>query len=93
VKKPAGVTKEQWANYQKNLKLAQDVITKSLDLIADTNFMAGELVERKRILKLLEPLARHDESCYYNKQLACYPEDCHASDFKYAISLIQGDKK
>jgi hypothetical protein len=53
MKKPAGVTKEQWAKYKKNLDLALGVMNKSLDLVADINFEAGEIVERDRIIKLV----------------------------------------
>ncbi len=54
VKKPAELTKEQWAKYREGLKLSLHAIDKSLDLIADMNFQVGEIVERERIIKLLE---------------------------------------
>jgi hypothetical protein len=54
VKKPPELTKEQWAKYKSNLELALGVMNKSLDLVADINFQAGELVERERIIKLVQ---------------------------------------
>lgn len=53
MKKPPGLTKEQWAKYQKAVDLAVDTMSKSLDLIAEANFRAGEINERERIIKLL----------------------------------------
>lgn len=91
MKKPAGVTKDQWANYQKAIKLALDTTSKSLDLIAEANFQAGELSERYRIIKLLEPFSKHTESCYYKRKLACTWEDCNAIDYQLAIKLIKGE--
>ena len=93
MKKPAELTKEQWAKYKSDLNLALSVMNKSLDLVADINFQAGEIVERKRIIKLLEPFAKHYESCYYKKQLACTFEDCHAYDYEHAIKLIKGEQE
>jgi hypothetical protein len=93
MKKPAGVTKEQWAKYKRNLDLALGVMNKSLDLVADINFEAGQIVERDRIVKLLKPFAKHFESCYYNKELACTFEDCHAYDYEHAIKLIKGEQE
>lgn len=49
--------------------------------------------ERERIIKLLEPLAKHDELCYDNGKLSCYFEDCQASSYQYAIELIKGEQK
>lgn len=43
--------------------------------------------ERERIIKLLEPLAICDEIC----NSGCYPEDCSAPSFRYAIALIKGE--
>ena len=54
MKKPPELTKEQWAKYKSNLELALGVMNKSLDLVADINFQAGELVERERIIKLVQ---------------------------------------
>ncbi len=54
MKKPKELTKEQWAKYKGDLDLSLNVMNKALDLVADTNFNAGELVERKRIIALLE---------------------------------------
>lgn len=54
MKKPAELTKEQWAKYKGDLDLALNVMNKALDLVADTNFQAGELVERERIIKLVQ---------------------------------------
>ncbi len=93
MKKPKELTKEQWAKYKGDLDLSLNVMNKALDLVANTNFQAGELVERKRIIALLEPFAKHDESCYYKKQLACTFEDCHAYDYQHAIALIKGEQK
>ena len=54
---------------------------------------AGERKERDRIIKLLKPFAKHYESCYYNKELACTFEDCHAYDYEHAIKLINGEQE
>ncbi len=53
----------------------------------------GAEAERERIIKLLEPLAKHDESCYDEEKLSCYFEDCQASSYEYAIELITGEQK
>lgn len=53
----------------------------------------GATDERERIIKLLEPLAKHDELCYDNGKLSCYFEDCQASSYQYAIELIKGEQK
>jgi hypothetical protein len=53
----------------------------------------GEEAERERIIKLLEPLAQHDEWCYDEGKVSCYSEDCQASSYQYAIELIKGEKK
>lgn len=53
MKKPTGLTKEQWSKYKKAVNLAVDATSKSLDLIAEANFQAGEINERERIIKLL----------------------------------------
>ncbi len=53
----------------------------------------GAEKERERIIALLEPLAKHDESCYDNGKLSCYFEDCQASSYGYAIELIKGEQK
>jgi hypothetical protein len=53
----------------------------------------GVAAERERIIALLEPLAKHDESCYDNGKLSCYFEDCQASSYEYAIELIKGEQK
>jgi hypothetical protein len=45
--------------------------------------------ERERIIKLLEPLAQHDEFC----NQGCYPEDCSAPSYEYAIALIKGEQQ
>lgn len=49
----------------------------------------GKEVERKRIIGLLEPLAQHSELCAGG----CYPEDCSAFAYEYAIGLIKGEQK
>jgi len=50
--------------------------------------------ERERIIKLLEPLAEHDEEmCYDDEKLDCFSEDCSAPIYQYAIELIRGEKK
>ena len=50
-------------------------------------YLAGKAFERERIIKLLEPLAEHSELC----ELGCYPEDCSAPSYAYAIELIKGE--
>ena len=85
MKKPAGVTKEQWANYQGDLKLALKVMNKSLDVIADANFLAGEMVERDRIIKIAE-----NRICFDHKK-GCDHAACYAlSDL---IVKIKGEQK
>jgi hypothetical protein len=49
--------------------------------------------ERDRIIKMLEPYAEHDESCYNENKVVCTFEDCHADDFLLAICLIKGELK
>jgi hypothetical protein len=49
----------------------------------------GAEAERERIIKLLEPLAQHDKFC----NQGCYPEDCSAPSYEYAIELIKGEQK
>lgn len=93
MKKPPGLTKEQWGKYQRVIKLSLEVSSKSLDAIAEANFQVGELTERHRIIKLLEPYAKHDESCYNGNKVICTFEDCHADDFLYAILLIKEKSK
>ena len=53
MKRPAGITKEQWAEYDSSIKLALKVMQKALNLLVDVNFKAGEIVERDRIVKLV----------------------------------------
>ena len=53
MKKPPGISKEQWGEYQRVIKLSLDVASRSLDAIAEANFQAGEINERERIIKLL----------------------------------------
>jgi hypothetical protein len=85
MKKPAGVTKEQWANYKGDLALALNVMNKALDLVADTNFQAGELVERERIIKLAE-----NRICFDHEK-GCDHAACYAlSDL---IVKIKGEQK
>ena len=54
MKKPTGISNKEWAKYKTELALALNVMNKALDVIADANFLAGEIVERERIIKLLE---------------------------------------
>ena len=60
---------------------------------AHNAFEIGMKTERERIIQLLEPLAKHDEMCYDEGKVNCYFEDCHASDYQYAIALIKGEQK
>ena len=54
--------------------------------------LAGRAFERERIIKLLEPLAQHDEEmCYHEEKLECWPEDCNADTYISAIRLIKGE--
>lgn len=92
MKKPPGISKEQWGEYQRVIKLSLDVASRSLDAIAEANFQAGQISERYRIIKLLEPMAKHSESCYYKRQLACTWEDCAVGSYRYAIELIKGER-
>jgi hypothetical protein len=85
MKKPAGVTKEQWAKYKRNLDLALGVMNKSLDLVADINFEAGEIVERDRIIKIAE-----NRICFDHKK-GCDHAACYAlSDL---IVNLKGEQK
>jgi hypothetical protein len=56
-------------------------------------YQNGAKRERERVIKLLEPLAKHDELCYDEGKITCYFDDCHASDYQYAIELIKGEQK
>ncbi len=82
MKKPRGVTKEQWATYTGHIAFALERMNKCLDLIADANFQAGEIVERERIIKLL----KENTGCGYEHQEI---EKC----FCDAIALIKGKQK
>ena len=48
-------------------------------------WQAGRDYELNRILKILQPFAEHSELC----ESGCYPEDCDAASFQYAIELIK----
>ena len=84
MKKPAGISKEEWAKYKGAIELSLKAMNQSLDLIAEANFRAGEINERQRIIKLLElEIARHFElgleaSAYYLEGL---------------VELIKGEQK
>lgn len=85
MKKPAGVTKEQWTKYQGDLELALKVMNKALDVIADANFLAGEQIERERTIKLAE-----NRICFDHKK-GCDHAACYAlSDL---IVKIKGKQK
>lgn len=49
----------------------------------------GKRREQDRILKILQPFAEHNELC----ESGCYPEDCDAPSFEYAIELIKAGQK
>lgn len=85
MKKPPELTKEQWAKYKSNLQPALGVMDKGLDLVADINFQAGEIVERERIIKLAE-----NRICFTHKK-GCDHAACYAlSDL---IVKIKGEQK
>jgi hypothetical protein len=85
MKKPAGVTKEQWATYKGDLELALKVMNKALDVVADANYLAGEQVERDRIIKIAE-----NRICFDHKK-GCDHAACYAlSDL---IVKIKGEQK
>lgn len=48
----------------------------------------GEARERERIVKLLEPLAEHEDYC----KDGCYLDDCVAWNYEFAIALIKGEQ-
>ena len=73
--------------------MTQDEMVNSLIASSKMGREMGIGEERDRIIKLLEPLAKHYESCYYNKELACTFEDCHAYDYEQAIRLIKGEQE
>ena len=52
-------------------------------------WQSGRDYELNRILKILQPFAEHGELC----ESGCYPEDCDAVSFQYAIELIKGEQK
>jgi hypothetical protein len=87
VKKPAGITKEQWAEYDSSIKLALKVMQKALNLLVDVNFKAGEIVERDRIIRILE-----ENKMHYGCARDC-PQPCDAPSFLEFIALIKGEKK
>jgi hypothetical protein len=80
VKKPAELTEEQWVTYTGHIAFAVERMNKCLDLIADANFVAGELTERERIIKLLE-------------ESECQGEDDWCGTIQLAIRLIKGEQK
>ena len=85
MKKPAGVTKEQWTTYTGHIAFALERMNKGLDLIADANFQTGEQVERDRIIKLAE-----NRICFDHKK-GCDHAACYAlSDL---IVKIKGEQK
>lgn len=64
----------------------QDLIHRNAELA----YLQGAARERERIIELLKPLAQHDpEMC----EPRCWPEDCSAFQFQYAIELIKGEQK
>jgi hypothetical protein len=66
--------------------------TWTLDKSAD--YQEGALFEQRRIIKLLEPHAEHDEAmCYLESKRECYPEDCSAPLIQWVIELIKGEQK
>lgn len=73
--------------------MTQDEMVNSLIASSKMGREMGIEEERDRIIKLLQPLAKHYESCYYNKELACTFEDCHAYDYEHAIKLIKGEQE
>ena len=57
-------------------------------------FDTGVKTEQQRILTILEPLAEHDEEmCYHEGKLECWPDDCSAPLYQFAIDLIKGEQK
>lgn len=62
-----------------------DIITHN----AHRAYEQGISRERERIIKLLEPLAEHEDFC----KDGCYPEDCSAPSYEFAIGLIKGEQK
>jgi hypothetical protein len=64
----------------------------TLDKSAD--YQEGALFEQRRIIKLLEPHAEHDDQmCYSEGKRECYPEDCSAPLIQWVIALIRGEQK
>lgn len=51
-------------------------------------FRAGVAYEIGRIVRLLTPLAEHDESCYDEGEVNCYSEDCAAGTYQHVLELI-----
>jgi hypothetical protein len=76
-----------------NLNLDPDEYVERLHRNIKSAWNQGEEAERERIIKLLEPLAQHDEWCYDEGKVNCYSEDCQASSYQYAIELIKGEQK
>lgn len=57
-------------------------------------FRQGRIAEQNRIIKLLTPLATHDEEmCYNDGKQECWPDDCSAPLYQYAIDIIKGEHK
>ncbi len=65
------------------------LLKENLNGLLDLAHLGGMRDEQLRIIKLLEPLAVHDELCKHG----CYPEDCSAASYEYAIELIKGEQK
>ena len=56
-------------------------------------FYQGVDAEQERIIKLLKPLAEHDEDmCFSEGKQECYPEDCSAPVIRWVIALINGEQ-
>lgn len=53
----------------------------------------GVKFEQARIIKLLEPLAKHEDECYHQGQIVCWAEECVAEIYGYAIKKIKGEKQ
>ncbi len=58
-----------------------------LDKVTDS-IRAGE---RERVEDLFEGLDQHDDDCYFDGLLVCYPDECSAHVYQHVLRMIRGE--
>ena len=71
----------------------QEIITDNAIRSFNQGFNAGRIEEQARTIELLEPLASHQDSCYFSEELICSSDECSAGNFEHVIKLIKGETK